>query len=226
MANGISELQGYDEEQKEMMKENCIVVDENDQIIGQESKINCHRDKGILHRAFSVLLFNSENELLIQQRAGEKITFPSVWANSCCSHPLYQNGEECGIEGAKKAAIRKLEQELGTYKDSVNPEDLTFISKMHYKARADRKWIEHEVDYIFVIKGNISINPNPNEIQKTQYVNKEKLDLLFEKSTKDDIKIGPWFRLIRDNFLDNIWENLDELNRIQDNKVHHMEELQ
>ena len=225
MANGISQLRGYDEEQKEMMKENCIVVDENDLILGQESKINCHLNEGILHRAFSVLLFNSENELLIQQRADEKITFPSVWANSCCSHPLYQNGEEDGINGAKKAAIRKLEQELGTVKDSVNPKDLTFISKMHYKARADQKWIEHEVDYIFVIKTNTSINPNPNEIQKTQYVNKEKLDLLFEKSTKDDIKIGPWFRLIRDNFLDDIWGNLDELNKIQDNKVHHMEEL-
>ena len=94
MAVGNSELQGYDKAQKEMMEENCIVVDDDDNIIGKDSKVNCHLKKGKLHRAFSVLLFNSEDKLLIQQRADEKITFPSIWANSCCSHPLYQDGEE------------------------------------------------------------------------------------------------------------------------------------
>ena len=91
MAVGDSELQGYDEDQKEMMNENCIIVDENDKITGQDSKINCHLGNGKLHRAFSVLIFDSNEKLLIQQRADEKITFPSIWANSCCSHPLYQD---------------------------------------------------------------------------------------------------------------------------------------
>ena len=68
MAVGDSELQGYDEAQKEMMNENCIIVDENDKITGQDSKINCHLGNGKLHRAFSVLIFNSNEKLLIQQK--------------------------------------------------------------------------------------------------------------------------------------------------------------
>ena len=225
MAVEDSELQGYDQAQKEMMEENCIVVDDNDQIIGQESKVNCHLNEGKLHRAFSVLLFDLSNKLLIQQRADEKITFPSIWANSCCSHPLYQNGEQNGIEGAKSAAIRKLTQELGIKMGKIRLGDLNFITKMHYKSRADEKWIEHEVDYIFVVKMDVQINPNSNEIQRIKYVDKKELDNLFEMSNNGDVKIGPWFRLIRNHFLDKIWENMESLKNLEDQKVHHMGEV-
>ena len=226
MTTADSELQGYDEAQKEMMEENCIIVDNNDQIIGKDSKVNCHLYEGKLHRAFSVLIFNTNNKLLIQKRADQKITFPSIWANSCCSHPLYQNGEEKGIEGAKNAAVRKLTQELGIKVGEIKSDDLNFITKMHYKARADKKWVEHEVDYIFVVKTDVQVNPNKNEIQKTNYVNNKELDKLFNMSNdNDDVKIGPWFRLIRENFLDNIWKNIDALENIKDRKVHHMGEV-
>ena len=225
MAVKDSELRGYDEVQKEMMNENCIIVDENDRISGQDSKINCHIGEGRLHRAFSVLLFDLDNRLLIQQRADEKITFPSIWANSCCSHPLYQNGEEEGIEGAKKAAVRKMTQELGIQDGLIQSNDLNFITKMHYKARADKKWIEHEVDYIFAIKVDVDINPNTNEIQKTRYVNQKELNNLFDKANSDDVRIGPWFRLIKDNFLNKIWRNLESLQSIKDNKIHQMGEI-
>lgn len=77
-----------------MNKDECILVDDNDLIIGHDSKYNSHRfdeknPTGILHRAFSVFLFNEEGNLLLQRRAADKITFPSVWTNTCCSHPLY-----------------------------------------------------------------------------------------------------------------------------------------
>jgi NUDIX domain len=77
-----------------MNKDECIVVDENDVIIGHDSKYNSHRfdqtnPNGILHRAFSVFLFNEDGNLLLQKRASDKITFPSVWTNTCCSHPLF-----------------------------------------------------------------------------------------------------------------------------------------
>tara|TARA_B100000941_G_scaffold59620_1_gene39121 strand:+ start:58 stop:738 length:681 start_codon:yes stop_codon:yes gene_type:complete len=225
MAVKDSELRGYDEVQREMMNENCIIVDENDRISGQDSKINCHIGEGRLHRAFSVLLFDLDNRLLIQQRADEKITFPSIWANSCCSHPLYQNGEEEGIEGAKKAAVRKMTQELGIQDGLIQSNDLNFITKMHYKARADKKWIEHEVDYIFAIKVDVDINPNTNEIQKTRYVNQKELNNLFDKANSGDVRIGPWFRLIKDNFLNKIWRNLESLQSIKDNKIHQMGEI-
>jgi len=219
MAQTRPELQGYDTEQIEMMGENCILVDENDKIIGKDSKVNCHIGNGKLHRAFSVLLFNNSNELLIQKRAREKITFPSIWANSCCSHPLHIDSEIKGIEGAKTAAKRKMEQELGINPEEINREHLQYITKMRYKARADEKWIEYEIDYIFVIKCNVKINPNKIEIEDTKYVNPEELEELF---LDKNAKIGPWFRLIKENFLNDIWKSLNNLEKISDNKLHHM----
>ena len=80
--------QSSDSIQAGMMAEAVLQVDENDVVVGPVSKADSHYQSGKLHRAFSVLLFNSEGKLLLQQRAHDKITFPSVWANSCCSHPL------------------------------------------------------------------------------------------------------------------------------------------
>ena len=109
--NSLNEL---DSSQLEMMKEMCMAVDENDRVIDSVSKIDCHRGKGIRHRAFSVLIFDSEDRLLMQQRSSEKITFPGIWANSCCSHPLdieNENGDP--VEGVIHASKRKMLQELG-----------------------------------------------------------------------------------------------------------------
>jgi isopentenyl-diphosphate delta-isomerase len=216
------ELQGYDKDQIDMMEENCIIVDNNDNIIGKDTKVNCHLGEGKLHRAFSVLLFNTKNRLLIQKRASEKITFPSIWANSCCSHPLYSNNEEEGIIGAKKAAKRKLSQELGIDTSLIELSDIEYITKMHYRSRADKKWIEHEIDYIFVIKSDVNVNPNPNEIEKTKYVDQNELQSLFDAADNKSLNIGPWFRLIKENFLSDIWDALDDLSNITDEKLHYM----
>ena len=81
-------LEGLDSDQRSMMSELCILVDNDGNPIGGASKKDCHHGEGALHRAFSVLLFDSENRLLVQKRASTKITFPSIWANTCCSHPL------------------------------------------------------------------------------------------------------------------------------------------
>lgn len=106
-------------------------------------------DKGLLHRAFSVFLFNDKNELLLQQRASEKITFPDMWTNTCCSHPLGIPGETGStlpdaIEGVKRAAQRKLDHELGIKKEQVPIEKFQFLTRIHYKAPSDGKWGEHE----------------------------------------------------------------------------------
>ena len=222
MSGTIVELQGYDRDQIDMMEENCIIVDKNDNIIGKDTKINCHLGEGKLHRAFSILLFNTENKLLIQKRASEKITFPSIWANSCCSHPLYSNNEEEGIIGAKKAAKRKLSQELGIDTSLIELSDIEYITKMHYRSRADKKWIEHEIDYIFVIKSDVNVNPNPNEIEETKYVDQNELQSLFDAADNKSLNIGPWFRLIKENFLSDIWDALDDLSNITDEKLHYM----
>jgi isopentenyl-diphosphate Delta-isomerase len=106
-------------------------------------------DKGLLHRAFSVFLFNDKNELLLQQRASEKITFPDMWTNTCCSHPLGIPGETGSVltdavEGVKRAAQRKLDHELGIKKEQVPIDKFRFLTRIHYKAPSDGKWGEHE----------------------------------------------------------------------------------
>ena len=104
---------------------------------------------GLLHRAFSVFLFNAQNQLLLQQRASEKITFPDMWTNTCCSHPLGVPGEtgdtlDTAVMGVRRAAQRKLDQELGIRKAQVPLERFRFLTRIHYLAPSDGKWGEHE----------------------------------------------------------------------------------
>lgn len=106
-------------------------------------------NEGLLHRAFSVFLFDSQNRLLLQQRASEKITFPDMWTNTCCSHPLGVPGEtgdelEAAVQGVRKAAQRKLDQELGIEAKGVPQDNFQFLTRIHYKAPSDGKWGEHE----------------------------------------------------------------------------------
>lgn len=111
-------------------------------------------NRGLVHRAFSVFLFDDQNRLLLQQRAAEKITFPNMWTNTCCSHPLgvpSESGVELkeSIEGAKRAAQRKLDHELGIKKEQVPLEKFQFLTRIHYKAPSDGKWGEHESEFPF-----------------------------------------------------------------------------
>jgi isopentenyl-diphosphate delta-isomerase len=106
-------VEKLDQTQVSYLKEECILVDEDDNVIGSASKGNCHYKKtGALHRAFSVFLFDSDLRLILQKRSAFKITFPRVWTNSCCSHPLNVPEELETRNGIKNAAIRKLEHEL------------------------------------------------------------------------------------------------------------------
>ena len=107
-------------------------------------------DAGLLHRAFSVFLFHPQTKkLLLQQRATEKITFPDMWTNTCCSHPLGVPGETgdslpAAVAGVKRAAVRKLGHELGIPAKDVPTEGFDFLTRIHYKAPSDGKWGEHE----------------------------------------------------------------------------------
>ena len=114
--------------QEKLLEERCILVDNEDNVTGSATKRNCHSkknivnsDHGMLHRAFSVFLFNNRSELLIQQRADSKITFPGYYTNTCCSHPLFNETEleERDHIGVKLAAQRRLEYELGIPKNEV-----------------------------------------------------------------------------------------------------------
>ncbi|KAI9829871.1 MAG: isopentenyl-diphosphate delta-isomerase idi1 [Sarea resinae] len=211
-----NDLAGYDEEQIRLMDEVCIVLDGDDNPIGSASKKVCHLmkniDQGLLHRAFSVFLFDSENRLLLQQRASEKITFPDMWTNTCCSHPLGVPGEtgaelEAAVQGVRRAAQRKLNHELGIRAEQVPLEKFEFLTRIHYKAPSDGKWGEHEIDYILFIKADVDLDINPNEVQATRYVSEEELKTMFKD---DSLKFTPWFKLICQSMLFEWWEHLDQ----------------
>ncbi|KAJ3064084.1 isopentenyl-diphosphate delta-isomerase idi1 [Podochytrium sp. JEL0797] len=219
----------YDEEQVRLMAEMCIVVDQNDKPIGAESKKECHLmnkiNEGLLHRAFSVFLFNSEGKLLLQQRADEKITFPGYFTNTCCSHPLAVEDEleeELQI-GARRAAQRKLEHELGIKANQVPLDKFQFLTKIHYLAPSDGIWGEHEIDYIFFIKADVDLEPSANEVKSVQYVSKDELKQMFETAEANGILMTPWFRLIAENFLYKWWDSLDTVaSCAEPNVIHRM----
>lgn len=207
------DLEGYDEEQVRLMEEVCIVLDNDDKPIGSASKKTCHLmtniDRGLLHRAFSVFLFDSKNRLLLQQRASEKITFPDLWTNTCCSHPLGIAGEtgaelSAAIEGVKRAAQRKLDQELGIKAEQVPLDKFQFLTRIHYLAPSDGKWGEHEIDYILFIQADVDVNPNPNEVRDTNYVTAEELKSMF---ANPNLKFTPWFKLICNSMLFEWWSH-------------------
>ena len=113
-------------------------------------------NKGHLHRAISCFLFDSKNRLLLQQRASEKITFPDMWTNTCCSHPLGVAGEtgselEAAVMGVRRAAQRKLDHELGIKAVQVPLDKFEFLTRIHYLAPSDGKWGEHESKSLFII---------------------------------------------------------------------------
>lgn len=201
-----------------MIKDTVIVVNDDDVVIGSASKQDSHvfstqQPHGVLHRAFSVFLFDTTtHELLLQQRATAKITFSGVWTNTCCSHPLHgmepnevddlQDVERGQVLGVKHAAIRKLEQELGIPVGQVQVDDLKFITRLHYWA-ADTKthgekapWGEHEIDYVLLCrlpKESLTVVPNSEEIEDIRWVTPESLQSMLQDPK---LLFSPWFRII------------------------------
>ncbi|MDP6195621.1 MAG: isopentenyl-diphosphate delta-isomerase, partial [Candidatus Poseidonia sp.] len=163
--DAVASLGDENPEQATLMAEAVIHVSEHDDVLGPISKLEAHQNIGSFHRAFSVLLFNKKGEMLLQQRSADKVTFPNVWANACCSHPLHSDVEmdEQDAMGVKRAAVRKLEQELGIDPSTISTDDMTFMTKMRYAARMNAEWIEREIDHVLVMCVDVEVNPNPNE---------------------------------------------------------------
>ncbi|KAB7506627.1 Isopentenyl-diphosphate Delta-isomerase 1 [Armadillidium nasatum] len=220
-----------DPQQELLLKERCILVNETDSNIGSASKEECHLlgPNGCpppLHRAFSVFLFNSNGELLLQQRSSHKITFPLHYTNTCCSHPLATEDEmlETDAAGVKKAALRRLIFELGIPEREIQLSDINYLTRIYYSSPSlSGKWGEHEIDYILFMKKNVTLNPNLNEIKEVQYVSRENFENLIANLVKNNVPITPWFQMIIDKFLLLWWDNLDNLSKFVDHKsIHRM----
>ena len=170
-----------------MEEERVILVNEKDEQIGTMPKMEAH-EKALLHRAFSVFIFNEENELMLQQRAAHKYHSPLLWTNTCCSH---QRVGESNIEAGK----RRLMEEMGFVVDLEK--SISFI----YKAPFDNGLTEHEFDHVLIGRYNDVPNINPDEVASWKWMPIEKV--------KEDIKAQPelyteWFKIIFDKFYEHI----------------------
>ncbi|WP_178984591.1 isopentenyl-diphosphate Delta-isomerase [Winogradskyella helgolandensis] len=166
-----------------MIEEQVILVDENDNKIGLMPKMEAH-EKALLHRAFSVFIFNNKNELMLQQRAMHKYHTPGLWTNTCCSH---QRDGESNLEAGK----RRLQEEMGFVTDLE--EKTSFI----YKAPFDNGLTEHEYDHVMVGYYNDNPNINPDEVASWKWMSLE--------AVKTDIAQNPqfytaWFKIIFEKF--------------------------
>ena len=224
----VAALQQEDAAQASLMAEAVIAVAEADSVIGPMSKLEAHQGAGHYHRAFSVLLFNTKGEMLLQQRSSDKVTFPNVWANACCSHPLH-SPEELELEnamGVKRAAVRKLEQELGIDPAQVSTDDMVYMTKMRYSARMNEEWIERELDHIIVMCADVEINPNPNEVANTLWVDHDKMEAMLLEERAADQAIAPWFRCIAARIMKPSWwsafNDKDALVDLSDERIHDM----
>ena len=168
-----------------MNKEYVILVDEQDQEIGLMEKMEAH-EKGLLHRAFSVFVFNSQGELMLQQRAFEKYHSGGLWTNTCCSHP--RQGE-----AVLEAAHRRMEEEMGF--DCELNQQFHFI----YNRKLDKGLTEHELDHVVFGKFEGEPNLNPEEVVAYKWMNMQDL--------KTDIQNNPseyteWFKICFDEVFD------------------------
>uniref|UniRef100_A0A0A9Y2Z6 isopentenyl-diphosphate Delta-isomerase n=1 Tax=Lygus hesperus TaxID=30085 RepID=A0A0A9Y2Z6_LYGHE len=209
--------------QEASLNETCILVDANDKVVGKASKEQCHlvgpNGEIPLHRAFSVFIFNSQHDLLLQKRSSTKITFPNHVTNSCCSHPLHdwedERVEEDAI-GIKQAARRRLQYELGIPKSLIDPKDIVYLTRVHYKDTGDGVWGEHEVDYIlFIIGKDLPLRPNPEEVSHISYLRRSDFDSYLANLVDP---VTPWFSLIAKSYLTTWWDNLSRISQYQDHK--------
>lgn len=165
------------------MQEHVILVDENDNEIGTMEKMEAHR-KGELHRAFSVLVFNSKGEMLLQKRAKAKYHSAGLWSNACCSHP--KPGESI-----RSATKRRMKEELGI---DIQP---NFLYKFKYKVELENDLIEHEYDHVYVCQFDGEPNINKNEIEAFSSVSMDELKLQLSQSPQ---KYTYWLNLIVKEF--------------------------
>jgi isopentenyl-diphosphate delta-isomerase len=161
-----------------MGKQDLILVDEMDRPVGTMDKMEAHR-QGLLHRAFSVFIFNGKGEMLLQQRADEKYHSPGLWTNACCSHPY--PGEEVAA-----AATRRLNEELGF------ETKLEKLFSFTYRSQFENGLIEHEYDHVFVGVFEGTINADKAEVKGHEYLSLQQISNgLIERPER----YTPWFHI-------------------------------
>ena len=170
-----------------MQEEKVVLVDKNDNKLGLMPKMEAHL-KGELHRAFSVIIFNTQGKILLQKRASTKYHTPNLWSNTCCSH---QRDNEDNISAGK----RRLSEEMGFITDLFNFD--SFICRVEFS----NGLIEHENDHIMIGVFDGIPKPNPNEVDEWKWID---IDIL-----ANDMKINPenytaWFIIIMNKYFESL----------------------
>lgn len=173
----FQELSNFDSEKGFMTEEQVILVDKDDNVLGTMGKLEAHQ-KGVLHRAFSVFVFNSQGELMLQQRASHKYHSPDLWTNTCCSHPRAE-------EVLEDAAHRRLQEEMGF--DCSLEYGFNFI----YKKQVG-ELIEHELDHVWLGFYDGTPALNPEEVKDWRNMTLEQV--------REDMNTNPhvyteWFKI-------------------------------
>ncbi|MFH1752278.1 MAG: isopentenyl-diphosphate Delta-isomerase [archaeon] len=161
------------------MTEQVVLVDENNNELGVMEKLEAH-EKGLLHRAFSILIFNSRNELLVTQRAENKHTCAGLWSNTVCSHPRPK-------EDYLSACKRRLEMEMGFECE------LEKLFCFTYKVEFDNGLTENEFDCVFTGRFDGKVKPNPKEVMAFKWVSVKELE---KDVKKNPDKYTEWFKII------------------------------
>ncbi|MCX6579337.1 MAG: isopentenyl-diphosphate Delta-isomerase [Candidatus Aminicenantes bacterium] len=166
-----------------------ILVDGEDDIKGYLDKVECHRGEGVLHRAFSIFIFNGGGQLLLQRRSAAKPLWPLFWSNSVCSHP--RKGEEYG-----EAAARRLKEEMGI------ETSLHFLFRFQYRAVYESVGSENELCSVFIGKSDGPVVVDPGEIAQWRFIEPGELDKELRARPQD---YTPWFKMewmrIRENHM-------------------------
>lgn len=165
-------------------KEHVIYVDEQDREVGTGEKLEAHQ-KGVLHRAISVFIFNKKGELMLQKRAKTKYHSAGLWSNTCCSHP--RPGED-----VETAARRRLQEEMGFTCDVRN------VHHLLYRTTFPNGLIEHEYDHMFIGESEVTPTLNPEEAEDWKWMSPDAI--------KKDLKAHPehysyWFKLVLEDIL-------------------------
>jgi len=158
--------------------EELILVDRHDNPLGHLSKANCHDGDGVLHRAFSLFLFNAAGQLLLQQRSDAKRLWPAYWSNSCCSHP--RRGESM-----ETATTRRLNDELGIHAP------LEHVYSFCYTASYGDIGSENELCHVYLGRIDGAMAPNRSEIQAIRFIAANDLDKEFANEPE---RFTPWFK--------------------------------
>lgn len=165
------------------MEELVVLVNPDDEVLGLMEKQQAHIN-GLLHRAFSVFLFNSKGEMLLQKRASGKYHSPNQWTNAVCSHP---RKDETYLEGA----TRRIKEELGI--EAELSEKFSFI----YKAEVGGGLWEHELDHVFVGNHESDFNLNKEEVEEVRFISMEDLD---QEITENAGNFTEWFKIILEEY--------------------------